>query len=212
MCTSWRKPERMDTQVTTVTGRTAAYPIDPLFLERWSPRAFTGEAMPEADLMAMFEAAHWAPSSYNSQPWRFLYARRATEHWDRFLGLLNEYNQSWAYTASALVIIVSNMLMMRSGATEPTPSPTYSFDAGAAWAMLALQATYSGWQAHGMAGFDRERAFVELNVPHGFSVEAAIAIGRVGDPTILPERLQAREFPSHRHSLADLVLEGGFPG
>ena len=93
-----------------------------------------------------------------------------------------------------------------------TPSPTYSFDAGAAWAMLALQATYSGWQAHGMAGFDRERAFVELNVPHGFSVEAAIAIGRVGDPTILPERLQAREFPSHRHSLADLVLEGGFPG
>src|SRR4029078_663691 len=98
--------------------------------------------------------------------------------------------------------------MLRPGADATVPSPTHSFDAGAAWAMLALQATRSGWQAHGMAGFDKERAFVELHVPHGYSVEAAIAIGRVGDPSVLPERLQAREYPSHRHCLAELAREG----
>lgn len=202
----------MDLPVTSANGRSARYPIDPLFLERWSPRAFTGEAMDETALLTILEAARWAPSSYNSQPWRFLYARRHTQHWERFLGLLNEFNQSWAQHASALVIIVSNSLMLRSGSEEPVPSPTHSFDAGAAWAMLALQATRSGFQAHGMAGFDRERTLLELSVPAGYTAEAAIAIGRVGDPSILSERLQAREFPSHRHCLSELVMEGGFGG
>jgi len=81
---------------TTANGRTAAYPIDPLFLERWSPRAFTGEAMTETDLMTILEAARWAPSSYNSQPWRFIYGRRGTPAWDRIFALLNPFNQSWA--------------------------------------------------------------------------------------------------------------------
>ena len=92
--------------MTQANSRTADYPIDALFLERWSPRAFTGEAIPERQLSSLFEAARWAPSSYNSQPWRFLYARRDTEPWPRFLGLLNEYNQSWARNAAALVILV----------------------------------------------------------------------------------------------------------
>lgn len=200
----------MDVAATSINGRTSSYPIDPLFLERWSPRAFSGEPISEQELLTLFEAARWAPSSYNSQPWRFLYARRSTQHWERFLRLLNAFNQSWAHTASALIVIVSNMLMMRPG-SDPVRLPTHSFDAGAAWAMLALQAVRSGWQAHGMAGFDRERAFIELNIPQGYNVEAAIAIGRVGDPSVLPERLQTREYPSHRYSLDELVLEGGFP-
>ncbi|MEJ0017831.1 MAG: nitroreductase family protein [Acetobacteraceae bacterium] len=201
----------MDSATTTVNGRSASFPIDPLFLERWSPRAFTGEAIDEVELLTMFEAARWAPSSHNSQPWRFLYARRFTPHWERFLGLLSEYNQMWAHSASALVVIVSNTLMLRPGAAVPIPSPTHSFDAGAAWAMLALQAARSGWQAHGMAGFDKERALLDLNVPEGYAAEVAIAVGRVGDPSTLPERLQVREFPSHRYSLEELVMEGGFP-
>jgi nitroreductase len=201
----------MDALVASRNGRTAAYPIDPLFLQRWSPRAFTGEAITEPELLTLFEAARWAPSSYNIQPWRFLYARRDTQYWQRFLGLLSEYNQSWAHAASALVVIVSSTQIQREGAQQAMASPTHSFDAGAAWAMLALQATCSGWQAHGMGGFDRERALRELNVPPDYCAEVAIAIGRAADPSILPKRLQICEFPSHRHDLSELAIEGSFP-
>ena len=196
--------------MTTANGRTADHPIDPLFLERWSPRAFTGEAISEADLMTMFEAARWAPSSYNSQPWKLLYARRDTPHWEKFLGLLNEFNRSWAQRAGVLIVIVSNSVMRPPGADKDVPSHSHSFDTGAAWASLALQATRSGFQAHGMVGFDIDRAFAELNVPAGYRVEAAIAIGKVGDKSILPEAMRAREVPNTRKPLAEVVSEGGF--
>src|SRR4029079_10675808 len=94
-------------EMTKANSRTADYPIEALFLERWSPRAFTDEPISERDLLTLLEAARWAPSSFNSQPWRFLYARRGTEPWAQFLGLLNEYNQSWAKNAAALLILVS---------------------------------------------------------------------------------------------------------
>jgi nitroreductase len=196
--------------MTRANDRTADYPIDPLFLERWSPRAFTGEEMSETELMTLFEAARWAPSSYNSQPWRFLYARRVTPPFARFLGLLSEFNQSWAKNASALVVVVSNSLMLPPRAEKPIPSHSHSFDAGAAWAQLALQAARSGWYAHAMVGFDIARAFAELNVPQGYRVEAAIAIGRRGDPASLPQALHAREQPSSRNPVADISFEGGF--
>jgi nitroreductase len=196
--------------MTTANSRTADHPIDPLFLERWSPRAFSNEPISEAELLTLFEAARWAPSSYNAQPWRFIYARRDTEHWPRFLGLLVEYNQSWARNAAALVILVSKTTMLPRGADKEVPSPTHSLDAGAAWENLALQATRSGWAAHGMAGFDMPRAAVELGVPPDYRVEAAIAIGRRGDKSVLPEALQAREQPSDRLPLAQIVSEGRF--
>ena len=144
--------------MTTANGRTADYPIEPMFLERWSPRAFTGEAISETDLLTMLEAARWAASSYNSQPWRFIYARRDTPCWDRFLGLLVPYNRSWAKNASALVILVSNSLMRPPGADKDVPSPTHSFDAGTASGYFALQAHKMGWFTHGMVGFDKEIA------------------------------------------------------
>ncbi len=197
--------------MTDANHRHSDHPIDPLFLERWSPRAFTGEAMPEAELMTIMEAARWAPSSYNSQPAKFLYARRGTPHWDRFFGLLVEFNQSWAKDASVLIVMVSNSMMLPPGRDKPVPSHSHSSDAGAAWAHLALQATRSGWQAHGMVGFDMDRAFAELNVPQGYRVESAIAIGRVGDKSKLPEAMQAREVPSSRKPLSEVMLEGGFP-
>ena len=196
--------------MTQTAFRTSDHPIDIQFLNRWSPRAFTGEAMSEADLLTMIEAGRWAASSYNSQPWRFLYARRDTVHWPKFLGLLNEFNQSWAKTASALVILVSNSLMLPPGAEKPVPSHSHSLDTGAASGYFALQASLMGWQAHGMAGFDMERAFAELNVPQGFRVEAAYAVGRPGDKSMLPEGLQGREQPSPRAALADIAIEGGF--
>ena len=197
--------------MTTANARVSERDIDPLFLERWSPRAFTGEALPEAELLAMIEAARWAASSYNSQPWRFLYALRGTAHWDAFLGLLTESNRSWANQAGALLVLVSNSLMRVPGAEREVPSHSHSLDAGAASANFALQATRLGWQAHGMVGFDRERAFAELRVPQGYRVEAAYAVGRVGDPAQLPEALRAREAPNGRRPLAEIALEGGFP-
>ena len=100
--------------------RVADYAIHPQFTDRWSPRAFTGESIPEETLLSFFEAARWAPSAYNSQPWRFLYARRDTPNWERFLGLLNEFNRGWAQHASALVIVISKTTFAVPGATEET--------------------------------------------------------------------------------------------
>ena len=197
--------------MTTINGRTADHPIDPIFLERWSPRAFTGEPITQAEFLTILEAARWAPSSYNAQPWRFLYAHRDTVHWEQFLGLLVDSNRAWAVRAATLVFIVSKSVMRPSGADRDVPSYTHSFDAGAAWSHLALQATRIGWHAHGMAGFDKERAVAELNVPPGYRVEAAVAIGRRGDKSLLSETLQGRELPSSRQPLSSTVFEGVFP-
>ena len=197
--------------MTDANARHSDHPIDPIFLERWSPRAFTGEPIPEADLMTMLEAARWAPSSYNSQPWRFLWARRGTPHWDRFLDLLVPFNRGWAKDAAALIVLVSNSLMRPPGAEKDVPSHSHSLDAGAASGYLALQANRMGWFVHGMVGFDMDRAFAELNVPVGHRVEAAYAIGRRGDPATLPEGLRAREAPSDRRPLRELAFEGSFP-
>ena len=196
--------------MTSANARDTEHPIDPIFLKRWSPRAFTGEAISESELMTMFDAARWAASSYNSQPWRFIYARRDTEHWVRFLGLLAPFNQTWAKDASALVILVSNSLMRPPRADKDVPSHSHSLDAGAASGNFALQATMMGWHVHGMVGFDLDRAFAELDVPTGYRVEAAYAVGRKGDPSKLPEMLRAREAPSSRRPLAEVVFEGAF--
>src|SRR6516165_7285563 len=186
--------------MTAANSRTTDHPIDKLFLERWSPRAFTGEAIPEAEFLTILEAANWAPSSYNSQPWRFVYARRETPHWDKLLSLLIEFNQSWAKNAAALIFIVSNELF--PGRDKPTPSRSHAFDTGAAWGSLALQATLLNWYAHGMVGLDWDKVNAALNVPEHHHVQAAIAIGRLAPADILPEALRAREVPSPRNPLS----------
>jgi nitroreductase len=196
--------------MTTENPRVADHPIERVFLDRWSPRAFTGEPIPQAVLFSIFEAARWAPSSYNSQPWRFLYATNGNAHWDKFLNLLIPFNQSWAKTASALVFVVSETTMAMHGQDARVPSHSHSFDAGAAWGYLALQATYLGWHTHGMVGVDFDRVRTELKVPDDHRVEAAIAIGKIGHRSSLPEALQAREFPSDRKPVAEIALEGGF--
>ena len=186
--------------------RTAEYPIDKLFLDRWSPRAMTGEAIAQEDLMALFEAARWAPSSYNTQPWRILYAHRDTEHWKIFFNLMVEFNQSWAKDAAALVLFVSRTHFDFNGER----SVTHSFDTGAAWENMALQGWLKGLGVHGMQGFDYERARTELNIPEGFQVEAMAAIGKQADPTTLPDDLRAKESPSDRRKLEQTICEGPF--
>jgi nitroreductase len=186
--------------------RESEYPVDELFLDRWSPRAMSGEPVSEEELMTLFEAARWAPSSFNNQPWRILYARRDTEHWPVFLGLLVEGNRSWAKDGAALLLFVSKETFDHNS----QPYPTHSFDTGAAWENLALQATLGGLVAHGMQGFDYERARAELNIPEGFRVEAMAVVGRPGDPSKLPEKMRARETPSDRKPLSEITREGPF--
>lgn len=187
--------------------RQPAYDIERLFVKRWSPRAMSGEALSDAQLMALFEAARWAPSSYNNQPWRFLYAKRDTEHWPRFFDLLIEGNQRWAKNAAVLVLIISITHLEFDGSA----SVTYAFDCGAAWQNLALQATARGLVTHGMQGFDYEKAREVLQIPDDYSVQAMLAIGKPGRIEDLHERLRSREQPSDRKHLSELVFEGGFP-
>ena len=191
--------------------RKSDYPIHEKFLNRWSPRAFTGEPITQEELLTMLEAARWAASSYNSQPWRFLYALRETAAWERFLNLLVPFNQSWAKDASALVFLISKSTMRSPRSGNEVLSPTHSFDAGTASGYFALQASLMGWYVHGMVGFDANRAFEELSVPKGYTVEAVYAVGRIADPAGLPEELRTRDVPSDRRSLGELAFEGGFP-
>jgi len=186
--------------------RRADHPIDNIFLDRWSPRAMSGEAIAENDLMVFFEAARWAPSSYNNQSWRILYARRDSEHWPLFLDLLVQSNRIWAEKAAALLLFLSKTTFDYNC----KPARTHSFDTGAAWENLALQAMLRGYVAHGMQGFDYERARTDLNVPDEYQVEAMAAIGKPGSRDSLPEKLQAMETPNDRRPLARSVCEGPF--
>jgi nitroreductase len=194
----------------TTAARQAHHPVDPIFTTRWSPRAFDRSVIPDADLHTIFEAARWAPSAFNAQPWRFLYAKRESADWARFLSLLVPFNQSWARNASVLIYICSDTLMeTKPGVTSP--SHTHSFDAGAAWASLALQATMLGYHAHGMAGVEWERARTELGVPERFRVDAACAIGKAGALEYLDEKYHAREIPSDRRPVGEIAFAGDFP-
>ncbi|MES2175173.1 MAG: nitroreductase family protein [Pseudomonadota bacterium] len=186
--------------------------VDSLFLERWSPRAFDSSAVPQDDLDTIFDAARWAPSAFNYQPWRFLYAHRDSADWSRFLELLAPFNQSWVQNAGAIVFILSDTLMAAPGSEDYKPSHSHSFDAGAAWALLALQATRLGYHTHGMTGVDFDKARAELAVPERFRIEAAVAIGRQGDKAVLPEALQAREEPSDRKPIEAFAHSGNFAG
>jgi nitroreductase len=186
--------------------RQAEHPIDSLFLDRWSPRAMSGEEIPGEELLSLFEAVRWAPSSYNNQPWRILYARRNSEHWPLFFGLLVEFNQTWVDKAAALVLFISKTTFDHDG----SPSITHSFDCGAAWENLALQGWLKGYVVHGMQGFDLERARIDLKVPGEYAVEAMVAIGRPGKIEDLPEGIRKREAPSGRRKLSQTVCEGPF--
>ncbi len=187
-------------------ARKPNYPIENIFIKRWSPRAMSGEPISEKELMTLFEAARWAPSSYNNQPWRFIYAKRDTEHWPQFLALLAESNRIWAKDAAALVIVASHNNFEKTG----KPSRTHSFDTGAAWENLALQAEASNLVAHGMEGFNYDAAAKLANLPADYTVEAMIAIGRHGKTESLPEKLQAVEQPNDRKPLNEIVFEGTF--
>lgn len=197
----------MTPKTETLEQRKPEFPIDPIFLTRHSPRAMSGEEMSHNELMSLFEAAKWAPSSYNNQSWRFLYAKRNTEQWNLFLNWLVEPNQAWCKNAAALIVVLSKTTFDHNG----KPARTHTFDTGAAWENFALQGSLNGLVVHGMQGFDYDRARTELNVPKEYDVEAMIAVGKPGKKEDLPPNLQEREIPSGRKKLSEIVFEGKFP-
>jgi nitroreductase len=186
--------------------RTPDYEIDPQFVQRWSPRAMSGQAVSETEIMRLFEAARWAPSSGNSQPWRFVYGLAGTPHFDRLFDLLVEANRSWCVRAGALVVALSKAKL-----DNGNPLRTHSYDTGAAWMSLALEGQSLGLVVHGMAGFNYDRARADLGVPDDYSVEAMIAVGHPGTIDDLSEKDRAREKPSPRRPLQESVFEGRFP-
>lgn len=186
------------------TNRKSNYDINPLILNRWSPRAISGDLLNEEEFMPLFEAARWAPSSYNNQHWRFIYAKRDTEYWDSFFNLLVPGNQVWCKNAALLVIVISKKTFDRDGKL----TVTHTFDAGAAWENLALEASSRNLVAHGMEGFDYDKAKEFLKLTDEYKVEAMIAIGKPGKKEDLPEQAQAYEQPSDRRPLSEIVFEG----
>lgn len=189
--------------------RKADHDIPAIFLNRWSPRAFSNEPIDETTLSRIFEAARWAPSSANEQPWRFIVARTPQDH-ARFFDLLQPGNQEWNKTVPVLIVIVGKKTYGHTGFADGNPNSTYQFDCGTAWGFLALAAHQLGIITHGMAGFDRDKARQELDIPEDYEPIAMVALGKRGDKNILSERNQAREFPSTRRPLNDIVMEGKF--
>jgi len=182
------------------------HPIHELLRSRWSPRAFSQDPVPPEILCSLFEAARWAPSSNNEQPWAFLVATKDDpEAHGRLLSTLVEFNQAWAKHAPVLAIAVSEMEFARGG----HPNRNAFYDTGAALADLTLEATSRGLFVHQMAGFDPHKAIEVCSIPEGWEPIAAFVIGYPGDPSSLPENLRERELGGRsRKPLADFVMSG----
>ncbi len=188
-----------------INNRKTEYPINDIFLKRYSPRAMSGDEISDEELMTLFEAARWAPSSMNAQPWRFIYAMRGSEEFEIFFSFLFEGNKVWCKNASSLVVLIS-----KKNFDNEKPSRSHSFDAGSAWENLALQAVDMHLVVHGMSGFDYEMAKKMLSVPDDYNIEMMIAIGRPGEIEKLPENLREREKPNGRKELKELISKGKF--
>jgi nitroreductase len=158
----------------------------------------------------MLEAARWAPSSNNAQPWRFAVVLRQDPEWDALFATLNPNNQVWAAKASALVAVASSHLAIKAGSTEAVHNAMHAFDSGAAWAYMAMQAHLMGWDLHGIGGFNKDAGAQVLKLPVEHTLHMLAAVGQRGDPSALPDALRERESPNARRSLRELVGRGSF--
>ncbi|MBI5390214.1 nitroreductase family protein [Candidatus Woesearchaeota archaeon] len=188
--------------------RTKEYPCDDLFVNRWSPRAMSGEKISKEELFTLFEAARWAPSSYNGQPWKFIYAVRDRPVWHALFECLGDFNKQWVKNAAVLVLTISRKNFEHNN----KPARTHSFDTGSAWMSVALQARMMGLVAHGMEGFDYEKAKKTAKVPDDYTVEMMFAVGKNGKKEDLPAEIQNSEFPNGRKKVNEIAWEGTFHG
>ena len=179
------------------TSRIATVAIAPQFLERSSPRAFVPEPLTTTQVEQVVEAARWAPSASNLQPWHFAYALRGDAHWAAFSTIPNEFNRRWCLNAGALLVVLSD-----------TSAGMHSFDTGCAWGFMALQAHAMGLASHAMAGIEAEAARQVLQLPAHLQVQALVAVGRRGEAATLPQDLAERETPTPRKPLREILSAG----
>ena len=175
--------------------------IDSMFTDRWSPRAFASDPLSDREIQTLFEAARWAPSCFNEQPWRFVYATEPEER-AKLVSCLVAKNQLWAERAPLLMFVLARRNFQKTG-KENRHAP---YDAGAAWMALALQARKLGLYAHAMAGFNQEKAYEVLGASREeYLVMAAIAVGRKTEDSGLPDDLRAMENPNSRKPHAEVA-------
>ena len=182
------------------------YPIEDLLRRRWSPRAFSDRMVEPEKLLSLFEAARWAPSSFNEQPWSFIVTTsHEPEEYARLLNCLVEKNQQWARLAPVLAVSIAKMNFDRGG----KPNRHAFHDVGLAVGNLLVQATALGLVVHQMAGFSAEKVRNDFAVPEGFEPVAAIAIGYPAAADVLPEPFRAQELePRQRKPVAGFVFQG----
>lgn len=190
---------------TEIIHRKADYPIDPVYLERWSPRAFSKQPVEQDKLNCIFEAARWAPSAANLQPWRFIVGQTEEDR-EKFLSVLHEGNVEWCERVPVFVAIVSKKTLNDAG----KQNPFHAFDTGTAWGFLSLEAYRQGLITHGMGGFSRDQARELLEIPEEYDIQAIIAVGYHDPDAPLSEKNKEREKPSDRHPIEQFVFEGTF--
>ncbi|GAA4726749.1 nitroreductase family protein [Brevibacillus fulvus] len=183
--------------------RNPDFDIAPQFIERWSPRSFAEKEIPNDVLYSVFEAARWAPSASNLQPWRFVIARTEEDR-EKFHSFILPGNLEWCKKAPVLAVLLSKTT------TERGENAWHAFDAGTAWGYLALEAHHQGLITHAMGGFEPEKAREVLQVPEEYAIQAVIAIGYQGEKDALPEKFQEREQPNNRQPLKESLFEGTF--
>ena len=183
--------------------------IHELLSRRWSPRAFASRAVEADKLALLFEAARWAPSCYNDQPWYFLVARREqeTESYQRLLDCLVPFNQAWAATAPVLLLSIARLQFVQNG----KPNRHAAYDVGQAVGNLLCQAVHLGLYVHQMAGFDAEQARTAFALPQAFDPIAVAALGYLGDPSVLPPTIEEKA-PDQRERkpLSEFVFAGAW--
>lgn len=186
--------------------RKSYYPVDEIFINRRSSRAFSQEPLAAKELMSLFEAARWAPSSYNDQPWRFVYAQQGMPEFQQFFDLLDPFNQSWANKANVLVVAVAKTTFDLNG----KPNVSASYDVGAACQSLLLQAYLNKINSMIIGGFDSMKAVQMLNLSSEYKPEVMIALGKPGTIADVSEKFQSKEGYSSRKSLEQIVFKGSF--
>jgi nitroreductase len=194
-----------------MSSRTTEFPVDADFIQRWSPRSFTGKAMSRAELMSLFEAARWAPSTSNTQPWRFVYGLAGSADFDTICQTLAPTNRAWAHRASALIAVISATVAVAPGIFVEA---AHGMGAPPHFVGLQGQAHPGGAGVEGMhgqgVGVEKDALRKALGVPDTFALHCVVAVGEQGDKAVLGEALQAREAPNARQPLSAMVCEGRF--
>lgn len=198
----------MQVQTETIKSTEVEYPLLSELVERRSKRAFSEKPVTEATMRSLFEAARWAPSSMNAQPWVYVYAtQQQSELYQRILNALNEGNKIWAQHAPVLVVSLARKNHLSNGAVNGAAR----YDVGAANALLSVQATHAGLTVHQMGGYNKQVLTENLNIPESLEPLVILAIGYAGNPDNLNDNLKARELaPRERYTQEFFVQNQSF--